>query len=523
MPWRAVPGEFSTLGYLIADWIEANCVIPDGERMGEPFLLTKEQERFIQRHYQLRPDAKADREKPSAAFVHRRSQLVRPQKWGKGPLSAAIVCAEAGGPVLFAGWDANGEPVGRPWATPWVQITAVSEDQTENVWRALLPMIELGALKDAIPDTGLTRINLPGGGYIEPVTASARSRLGQRITFAVQDETHSWLRANGGHALADNQRRNLAGMGGRSIETTNAWNPAERSVAQLTYKAAESSPDIWADYPRPAPGSFKNKRERRHVLRHAYQGAPWVDLDRIDAECEELLGRDEEAQAERFYGNREVAAGDQAFNPQRWATLTTDTKPEPGTVVVVGVDGARYDDALAIIATAVDSGHQWPVTILERPENAGDDYEHPFDEADAALEGLFNQYRVWRVYVDPQEIDSLCDLWIGRWGKETVLHWRTDRARPMAFACRSYNAAQVSGDLTHDGDPAFARHVANAVRRPANVQDDDGRPLWTVRKEYRGSPRKIDAAVAGIISWEARGDAIAAGALRKARRGGGSI
>src|SRR5262249_14430832 len=151
-------------------------------------------------------------------FVHfRGAQLVRPQKWGKGPFSAAWVCAEADpeGPVLFDGWDSAGQPVGRPWATPWIQITAVSEDQTANVWRALVPMIELGDIRADIPDTGQTRINLPGGGRIEPVTASARSRLGQRLTGAVQDEAHSWLDRNGGWMLADNQRRNLAGMGGR--------------------------------------------------------------------------------------------------------------------------------------------------------------------------------------------------------------------------------------------------------------------------------------------------------------------
>ena len=50
------------------------------------------------------------------------------------------------GPVLFDGWDAQGEPVGKPWATPHIQITACSEEQTDNTWRALQPMIELGPL-----------------------------------------------------------------------------------------------------------------------------------------------------------------------------------------------------------------------------------------------------------------------------------------------------------------------------------------------------------------------------------------
>jgi len=143
--------------------------------------------RFVLWHYRLEPS--------SGRFTYSRgSQIVRPQKWGKAPLTAALVCAEVDpeAPVVFAGWDARGEPVGRPWATPWVQITASSEGQTDNVWRALVPMIERGPLAAVLVDTGETRINLPGGGRIEPVTSSAQTRLGQRITFAVQDQTESW-------------------------------------------------------------------------------------------------------------------------------------------------------------------------------------------------------------------------------------------------------------------------------------------------------------------------------------------
>jgi hypothetical protein len=37
-----------------------------------------------------------------------------------------------------------------------------------------------------------------------------------------------------GRKLADNQRRGLAGMGGRWLSTPNAWDPTEESVAQYT-------------------------------------------------------------------------------------------------------------------------------------------------------------------------------------------------------------------------------------------------------------------------------------------------
>jgi hypothetical protein len=45
---------------------------------------------------------------------------------------------------------------------------------------------------------------------------------------------------------------------------------------------------------------------------------------------------------------------------------------------VIGVDGARFADALGIVATDVESGFQWPLGVWERPESsAPDDYEHP--------------------------------------------------------------------------------------------------------------------------------------------------
>lgn len=305
MPWRGPesPGEVPSLGALVGEWIEEYCVIPDGDHVGQPYRLTEEMWTFLLHHYRLRESA--DQDRPSSAWFYRRSQLVRPQKWGKGPFSAALICAEAVGPVVFAGWDAAGEPVGRQWPTPLIQVTAASEDQTANVYAALTPMIEESPeLSLLVPDTGETRINLPGGGRIEPVTSQARSRLGQRVTFVVQDETGTWTRSNGGQNLADTQRRGLAGMGGRAVETTNAWDPAENSVAQQSYES--SAKDIYRDF-RSAPVglSYGNKAERRRIHRHVYGDSWWIDLDRIEAEAAELIERDP-AQAERFFGNRIV-------------------------------------------------------------------------------------------------------------------------------------------------------------------------------------------------------------------------
>jgi hypothetical protein len=508
MPWRGpeYPGEFPTLGYVVAEWIQAYCVVPDRDFRGQQFALTDEQLRFLLFHYRLTAEGK---------WVYPRgSQLVRPQKWGKGPLAAAWVCAEAAGPVLFDGWDAAGEPVGRQWATPHIQITACSEDQTDNTWRALQPMIELGPLgAEFIPDTGLTRINLPGGGLIEPVTASARSRLGQRITAAVQDQSESWVRSNNGWMLADNQRRGLAGMGGRFLETCNAPDPVEQSVAYRT----PAEPGVFIDDVDGGAGSVRNKQERRRVLRRVYgdstvERGGWVDLDRIDAEIEALLEHDP-AQAERFFLNRKLASEGAAFDIEAFKALAKPRTVTPGEVIVVGVDGARHDDALAVIATEVKSGYQWPLVIVERPEGADDDYEHDLTRVDGAVSEAFERYTVWRLYADPQKIEHLVEEWANRFGDKRVIKWLTYRPRPIAFAVRKFTQAIGAGDLSHDGNPRLVEHVRSSRRRMLTVLDDKERQMHTLTKDHVKSPRKIDAAMAAVLSWEARGDCIAAGGV----------
>lgn len=507
MPWRGAefPGEYPTLGYQVASLIQQTCVIPDGDHQGDPFVLTDEMLRFLLAFYRIDPNAER-------FYFDRGAQLTRPQKWGKGPFVGSIITAEANpdGPVRFDGWDAAGEPVGRPWATPHIQVTAVSEDQTDNIWRALKSMIELGPLHHW--DTGLARINLPTGGIIEPTTASASSRLGNPITFAAQDETQSWFAANAGHRLADTQRRNLAGMRGRWIATGNAWDPRTDSVAQKTAESGE--PGVLLDDIDAGTGSIRNKTERRRMIKRVYGDSWWVDKERIDGEILALLARGEAAQAEQFFLNRKLAGEDAAFDPAAVEARTDTThKPEPGSMITLGVDGARFQDALAIVATEVETGFQWPIGIWERPEDAPDDYEHPADLIEGAFTEAFDNFYVWRAYIDPQKIENLVARWQGQFGEKRVIEWFTNRPRQICFAVRAFTDALAAGDESHDGDPVFRQHLKNAVKWKLNVWDEEHRmQLHTLSKVRHGSPLKIDAAMAAVISWEARQDAIAANA-----------
>src|SRR6185369_4673582 len=149
-------------------------------------------------------------------------------------------CADWG---CGCGWEypyEPGEPMGMAWPTPKIQVTAFSEDSTENTYDALRPMISQGPLADVLPRAGEEFIRHPSGAEdarIDTVTSSNQSRLGARTTFVPQDEVGLWTPQAKMVKLADTQYRNLAGMGGRAALTTNAWDPAENSVAQREFES----------------------------------------------------------------------------------------------------------------------------------------------------------------------------------------------------------------------------------------------------------------------------------------------
>ncbi len=518
-------------------WVERHCVVPDGPRRGEPFRLYQFQGGYLRAFYLVRPTAVVGQLAP--AFVHRRGLLVGPQGVGKNPLISTQVCLEGVGPALFDGWAGAdegyvcrdhgcpcgweyaydpGEPMGGPWATPLIQITAFSQDSTDNTYDALRPMIELGPLHDVIAKTGEEFIRLPGGGRIDTVTSSDRSRLGQRLTFAPQDEVGLYTPSTGMVRLADTQYRNLAKMGGRASLTTNSWDPAQHSVAQREYESGAA--DVYRQFVQPpAHLSYGNKRERHTIHRAVYPSDTWrqngghLDLDSIEAEAADLFTKDP-AQAERFFGNRIVQGSGTAFDLSRWVDLAAKEHVVPdGALITLGFDGSRYHDATALVATEIASGYQWPLGIWY-PEGG----EIKTELVEAAVADAFesNRYRVWRMYADPPYWESWISKWRGRWGADRVEEWWTNRPKQMAYVLRAWSSAMRAGEVAHCPTTyplcgRLSEHVGNAIRHETGYRDDDGGRLWTIEKPHQD--RKIDAAMAAALSWEARNDAIAAGVL----------
>lgn len=490
MPWRgpSYKGEFPSLGWAVSDWITENLLIPDGEHAGDPLILTDEQLEILVRFYRLEPK--------NGRSVYRRAAVVRPKGWGKSPFLAAIALAEACGPVRFVRWDSAGEPVGAPPPTPWVQIAAVSEDQTDNTYRSLRGMVAAGApvVNNYDLDVGLTRINIPGGGLIEPVTASSGTRQGQRVTFAVFDETHLWTPERHGPQLAETIRGNVGKINGRSFESTNAWAPGENSVAESTAKAVESKESgILVDHRLPVGDvSLTNKTELRKGLRHVYGDSVWVPITRIMAEIRDPATTEEYAR--RFYLNQVTARTDQWVDAKQWALLGGHERPEPGAEITAGFVGLAYQGA-ALIGCSMETG-----TLFELGtwETAGAEMVSRA-EVSAAVEAMMS-YTVRRFYVDPREWTDSLDAWALAW-PDAVIAWWTHRNTAMAHAVDRLRTAVGASGVHHDGSPTLTAHVLRSRSRITGV--------GTLIVPRTDAPTdQISAAKAAVLAYEARADVL---------------
>jgi len=475
--------------------------LPSPADESQPFILTDEQARFVLAWYTL--DDRGD-------YANRRAIVEMAKGWGKSPLLAALAVAELAGPACFDGWDADGQPRAAAWGTggrppALVQIAAVSEDQADNTYGAIYRMLGArgGAVAAAIGiDLGRTRLYGSHGSQLHPVTASAGSREGQRLTFAVLDETHLWTRQNDGIRLADTIRRNAAKMGGRTVETTNAPQLGLKSVAETSgADVARGFSGILHLARRPAKQPEPDWADDRLLaaLDEAYGDAHWIDRRRILREIRDPATAWDDAL--RFYFNIRAAGMGRAVDPRRWTELAKPTEVPAGTAIGLGFDGSITTDETWLVGCTRE-GYCFVLGRWSRPPDTVG-WSVPRDEVQAAIESAFATYRVGRFLFDPPKWWQEGEAWQTRWSAEVVLPLDTNQPRRQAPALDRLLVAIREGTISHDGNPVLAEHMAAAHLRKVQLTaaDDDGRTRYVIVKgEDR---RKIDGAMALLLAHEA--------------------
>ncbi|TYR15617.1 hypothetical protein [Corynebacterium urealyticum] len=525
MPWKPeYEGEFPTLGWAMLDWYSEMLAQPDCAEY-RPLQLTREQAQFVLNYYRLDP--------VTGKRVYRRALFSRPKKWGKSPMMGAIGCGEALGPVVFDGWDANGRPVGKPWAevrTPWVQFAAVNEDQTRNAFSAVLEMLRQGPVMDYYDvDPMESFVALPKG-RIEYITAAGTSKEGQRPVWAALDQTESWYRSNGGVNLAAVIRRNLAGTGGTSIETPNAYRPGSGSVSEASFEYAQAIEEGRAretsfliDHREaPATTELTDEDSLREGLLYAYgdsarEAGGWVDIDRIMADIYDPASDPQDSR--QYFLNQITHASDSwVSSPDLRAVVDPEKVVKPGERIVLGFDGSRgrsrgKADATALVGMRLSDKHLFEVAIWEKGPNDPQDWAPNPLVVDATVRDCFERFDVVGFYADPSGWTGQVAAWEAEFQRR--LRVKASRNAPIAAWPRGKDTrageiveqlrqAIVNREVSLSEAPRLLTHMLNARRRST-------RTGYLLYKQFPESPDKIDGAYAAMMAYKAGIDAISGG------------
>ncbi len=521
-PDNLAESDWPTLGPLVCAWIEKHLVFGPGDMLGQPYRLSGMKRAYIYRLYQIYPKGhlRAGRRR------FKRAALSLRKGRAKTEFAACIAAAELAenAPVRFWKWDAMDRPLGRSVDDPYIPMVAYTAVQSEELaYGALLAILERSRIAKHF-DIGLERIMRKRGmGKALPLASAPSARDGARTTFQHFDETHHFRLP--GHKRA--HRTMLMNIPKRaaadawSFETTTAPAPGSATVAEETMDYARSiergekkATDFFFFHEGAADELDITKPDelRQAVVEASGEDVAWSDIDSIVTQFGET-GADI-AMLERYWLNRMRQAGEKAFDIVQWRTLKSDFVCAPGRLIVIGFDGARYRDSTALVATDVETGFQWILGIWERPRDLKpkDPWEVPESEVDQCLRDAMTRWQVFRVYADPPYWETTVDKWAGEFGAEVVVKWPTIRYNKVAHAVRAYSTSQAAAEVGHNGDPVLERHIANAHRQEISALDDQGTRMYVIRKERPDSPDKMDGAMAALLSWEARGDAIALGA-----------
>lgn len=357
--------------------------------------------------------------------------------------------------------------------------------------------------------------------------------------------TEQWTSQRSGHKFMNVLINNTVKVGGSLIEAPNAYIPGEDSVAERSAKAFYAQRDgrtlakagiLYDHREAPADTSMTDRESLEEGLRYAYgcssadprgcvlHNPPcqpgWADIeDRINRIWQDDA-REQDSRAD--FLNQITFATDAWLGHLEWeAVKKLDRIVSPHEPIVLGFDGSRgrskdKPDATALIGCCVLDAHLFEVGVWE----VGDqkelwaDWEPPIGEIEDTIESWFTNYNVVGMYCDPRDWRSYVNKWEARYlrklqVKSTLKHpmewWMTGgRLSQIEQIEEEFEKAVQLGDLSHGGYGGLTRHVLNARRR-------DRGGFVVIDKDTQSSPRKIDAAIAAVLAYRARNDAVAAG------------
>lgn len=457
--------------------MEANLVHGPGDVQGRPLRLPAYAKRYLYRLYLVDPQTQRR--------IVRRALLGVAKGNAKTELMAAVALCELAGPVA-------------PHA-PEVRIAAASFEQADILYGTARAMIEEGPLRDRfhVFDTELRPKEQPG--VLKRIAAAAGTTDGGRTTCFIADELHEWIGPRARVHLVNSNALSKRSVG---LELNISTAGAERdSLLGRLYDYGRRvasgevvDPEYLFEWWEADSGwDLSDPEQLVAAVREANPATDdWLDPERVarryaDPEVPEHEFR-------RYYLNQWQPAPSRWIDPPLWTPLAEPREVPAGAPIVIGFDGSSSRDNTALVAASLsDPPYLWLLGLWEPGHG---EVQVPREAVYARLAEAIEHWDVRLIACDPAGWTTEIQDWAADWGEDRVIVV-PQTAERMAPAADRFRALVVSGGLRHDGSPALARQIANAVTRETR---------WglSIRKDGPNSPRKIDAAIAAILALTAR-------------------
>ena len=462
-------------GKQVAEFIEELCPqVKDsiGGKAGEPLLLRPWQRKLLEALYARRGDGR---------FRHRTSLVMLPRKSGKSALGSGMALY-----ALYMG-PRGGE----------VYSCAADREQARIVFGSAKAMVEQSPELMDLAKLYRDAIEIPSTGSVYRVLSSgAFTKEGLSPTAVFYDELHAapnrelWdVMSLAQAARVDSMIVALSTAGVKSDST------GQDSTCYALWQYGKRVASGEVDDPTFFMAWWGALEEADHRDPKVWQLANPGFGDLQDPEdFDSAVKRTPENEFRTKRLNTWTSA-QQAWLPAgSWDGLPTSEPPLDDVPVVLGFDGSFSGDTTAIVGVTVEEHPRiWLVEVWEKQPTDRDDWRVDIGAVEARILESCARWNVLEVACDPfrwqRSMEALAEA-----GVPIVEFASSSPARMVPSTAKFYDAV-VSGGISHDANPTLARHLDNCV-----VKVDAKGPR--VVKEHRGSPRKIDAAVAAIIAFD---------------------
>ena len=459
---QALPSD----GYRVVRFAEQFCRVTKGKLAGQPINLYPFQRDIIVGLYEVDPTI--------GRRLYQRGLIGMPRKNSKSTIGAILALYG-----LFADGEQGAE----------VYSVAGATQQARIVFNDAKRMVELDENLSRVLSVYRNEIvHKPSGSVYRAIAAESYTAEGLNPSLVIFDEVHVqpneelWNVMTMGSAARDQPL--IVGI------TTAGWD-MDTLCGRLYQLGKAGQPGFYFKWWEPADPACDYRDPRVW-----YECNPALQAGILrEEDFQTAVNQNTENAVRRYRLNQWTSSLERALPFGVWASLADEGRVLlPGEDICFGFDGSYNGDSTALVACTMDG---WLHVLGVWESDGSEGWRVNIAEVETVIREKAAEFRPREIAMDPF-----------RWSRtmETleaeglpVVAWPTTSVTRMVPAwARFYDGcmAAVGGQrVSHDGSTPLARHVDNLILKTDRLGP---RPV----KEYKGSPKHIDLAIAAIIAHD---------------------